>query len=169
MLTVLFGSNWLIDTNGIVTFEDKSKKIIKELFRVELRADNQPMVTVEVRDEKDTLLGKVYRSTSFVSVNPDYETATEMDGSNVKRMELRNKKTKKLFFELINQGSRIIKTKNDEVTEYTIEINGLFHIKGCPFVIEANRHYLDINTNKIIGCKKFGGGGLKLTPNSIMI
>jgi hypothetical protein len=168
MLTVIFGSNWFINTNGIVTFVDAEKSIKKELFRIELRDDLQPMVTVEIRDAQDLLLGKAYRSTSFVGVNEDYETSTERSGSDVRRMLLKNKKTNKVVFELINHGSRKEKVREKEVINYIVEINGVFHIKGYPYPIEATSQYLDINTNKLIGNKKFGGGfGIELTPNTL--
>jgi hypothetical protein len=95
MLTILFGSNWFIDTNGVVTFVDESKNIRKDLFKIELRADNKPMISVEVRDTNNQLLGRVHRSTSFVTVHPDYESSSELSGSDVKRLLLKNKQTNK--------------------------------------------------------------------------
>jgi hypothetical protein len=75
-----------------------------------------------------------------------------------------------VVFELVNHGSRTINFNGKQVTEYIVEINGIFHIKGCPFAIEATHQYLDINTNKLIGNQKFGGGcGIELTPNSLAI
>jgi hypothetical protein len=170
MLTMIFGSNWFIDTNGIVTFSDPAKKIRKDLFRIELRGDGQPMVTVEVRDAQNHLLGKAYRSTSFVTVNAVYETSTEQSGADVKRMVLQNRETKEKVFELINHGTEKKQIQGKEIINYIVEINGIFHIEGCPFPIIATKQYLDINTNKLIGNKKFGGGfGIELTPNTFAL
>ena len=168
MLTIIFGSNWFIDTNGIVTFVDAENRIKKELVKIELRDDSQPMLTVEVRDAENKLVGKAYRSTSFVGIDPEYETITERNGSDIKKMVLKNKKTNKEVFELVNHGSRTEKMNGKEVINYIVEINGVFYIKGCPYPIEATSRYLDINTKKLIGNKKFGGGsGIELTPNSL--
>ena len=73
LITIIFGSNKLINTNGILTFIDQQSKIKRELFKVELRSDLQPMLTAEIRDNKNQLLGKAYRSTSFVYTHPDYK------------------------------------------------------------------------------------------------
>jgi len=68
-------------------------------------------------------------------------------------------------------GSRKLKNNQDkEVIDYGVEINGVFYVKelSCPII--ATHEYLEINTNKISKCQKFGGGfGIELSPNSFCL
>ena len=156
LITIVFGSNELIDTNGILTFIDQKNQIKKELFRIELRSDLQPMITVEIRDRNNQLLGKAYRSTSFVHVHPDYEEIEETKGSEIKRMGLKRKKDNALIFEMVK------KSPNE------VEINGIFHVKGFPHPIVATRHSTRIGGIILSHNVKVGGGkGIVLTPHSI--
>jgi hypothetical protein len=67
LISITFGSNRFINTNGIITFRDNGKD--KDLFRYELRSsDSKPMIDVEIRDSKNELLGKVWKSASFVHI-----------------------------------------------------------------------------------------------------
>jgi hypothetical protein len=170
MLTVIFGSNQFIETNGIVTFVDSAKNLRKELFKIELRDDLQPMITVDIRNSNYHLLGKAYRSTSFVAVDPDYEDITQRQGSDIKSMVLLKKDTKQIVFELYNRGSVTISQNNKEVVNTIVEINGVFYMEGYPFKIEATRNYLDINTNRLSNnTKVLGGFGIELTPNGFAL
>lgn len=126
MISITFGSNRFIDTDGIISFKEK------ELFRYELRGDLQPMITVEIRDKDGVLLGKVWKSTSFVHCHKDYETDIDQEGNNIKRMSLKRKSDNTTIFELK------IRNPND------IEINGVFHIKDYPHPIIATEDYLKI-------------------------
>ena len=156
LITIVFGSNRMVDTGGILTFQDTQKQIKKELFKVELRSDLQPMITVEIRDENDQLLGKAYRSTSFVYVHKDYEFTEERKGNEIIRLALKRKKDGNFVFELIKRG------KNE------VEINGMFHVKGFPHPIEATRDYTKIGGITLSHNTKVGGGrGIVLTPTSI--
>lgn len=137
MISITFGSNRFVNTDGIISFKDK------ELFRYELRSgDLQPMITVEIRDKEGVLLGKVWKSTSYVHCNPEYETEIEQEGNSVRRMALIRKSDHETIFDLR------IRTPTD------IEINGVFHVKGFPHPIIATREYLQI-------------GGLMLSHNTI--
>lgn len=146
----------MIDTDGILTFIDKNRKIKRDLFKVELRSDLQPMITVELRDENNQFQGKAYRSTSFVDWAPDYEPIIETEGAEVKRLALKRKKDDNLIFELIRKGQN------------EVEINGIFHVKGFPHPIIATKHFTKIggvtlSHNTIAG----GGKSIVLTPHSI--
>ena len=153
MVSITFGSNRFIDTNGIISFKNK------ELFKYELRSsDLQPMITVEIRDKDGTLLGKVWKSTSFVYWHEDYEPKVEREGTNVKRMALVRKSDNTTVFELI------IRNPND------IEINGIFYIKGFKYPIIATKDYLKIggiilSHNTIVR----SGKGIVLTENGLSI
>lgn len=146
----------MIDTGGILTFLDKSRQVKKDLFKVELRSDLQPMITVEIRDNNNELLGKAYRSTSFVYCHPDYEEIVQAKGAEVIRLALKRKKDDSLIFELIKRNGN------------EVEINGVFHIKGFPHPIIATKNFtkiggLTLSQNTMVG----GGKGIILTPHSI--
>lgn len=153
MINITFGSNRFIDTDGIISFKDK------ELFRYELRSgDLQPMITVEIRNKEGVLLGKVWKSTSFVHCNPDYETEIEQDGNNVRRMTLKSKSDGATVFDLR------IRTPTD------IEINGVFHIKGFPHSIIATEDYLKIGGLTFShNTKVRGGRGIALSESGFSI
>ena len=138
MISITFGSNRFIDSNGIIAFKNK------ELFKYELRSsDLQPMITVEIRDSNEELLGKVWKSSSFVHCHKDYEAKEEREGNSVKRMSLIRKSDNATIFELN------IRNPND------IEISGVFHVKGFPHPIIATKDFLKI-------------GGITLSHNTIV-
>ena len=149
MINITFGSNRFIDTNGIITFNDK------ELFKYELRSsDLQPMITVEIRDQQGVLLGKVWKSTSFVHCHPSCETEIKREGNQIRKMSLSRKTDGVKLFELN------IREPND------IEINGIFHIKGFPHPIVATEDYTKIGGITISHNTKAGKGkGIILTEN----
>jgi hypothetical protein len=59
-INITFGSNRFIGTNGVISIKGK------ELFKMELADDLRPLITIEIRNQNDELLGKVWKSTSFV-------------------------------------------------------------------------------------------------------
>jgi len=131
LITVLFGSNRLIGADIPLVFRDNGKD--KQLFRYELRtSDSKPMIDVEIRDDKNDLLGKVHKSTSFVHIHKDYEGKEELEGNDVKKMTLTRKSDNTTIFELIFH----------KPTE--VEVNGVFHIKGFPHAIVATKDTLKI-------------------------
>jgi len=132
-INIIFGSNRFIGTNGIISVKGK------ELFRMELAGDSRPLITVEIRDKNDKLLGKVWKSTSFVHWHNDYEPICDRQGNVIKRLALRRKGDNQDIFELV------FHSPND------IEINGIFYVKGLNFPIVATKEFLDLNTNKFIG------------------
>jgi hypothetical protein len=135
-INIIFGSNRFIGTNGIISVKGK------ELFRMELADDLRPLITVEIRDKNDVLLGKVWKSTSFVHSNEDYEPILERQNNTLKRLALKRKSDSEEIFEIVFHAP-------DEV-----EINGTFYVKGLNFPIIATKAFLDLNTNKFIGCTK---------------
>jgi len=156
LVTIIFGSNRMIDTSGILTFIDESRQIKKELFKVKLRSDLQPMITVEIRDENDQLLGKAYRSTSFVYCHRDYRPIVETEGAEVKRLALERREDGSLIFELVKRSGN------------EVEINGIFHVRGFPHPIEATRDYTRIGGVTLSHNTMIGGlRGIVLTPHSI--
>jgi hypothetical protein len=170
MLTIIFGGNKFIETNGLVTFVDEANGIRKELFKVELRDDMHPMITVEIRDASDGLIGKAYKSTSFVAVNPDYEPITERNESEIKRMALKKKDSGFEVFEMVNKGISKISVNNKLVDNYTVEINGTFHVKGVSMLVRASKDKVQVGTNSFVGCTKMGGNfGIILTPNGFRL
>lgn len=157
LITIVFGSNRMIDTNGVCTFIDEERNVTKELFKVELRGDLQPMITVEIRDKLNKLLGKAYRSTGFVTWDKEnYEIIEEREGSETKRLALKRKTDGCTIFEMIKKDGN------------EVEINGVFHIKGYPHMIEATPDFLQTGTNQLIDCRMgCKGKGIVLTRNSI--
>jgi hypothetical protein len=142
LLNLLFGSNLLIGTDIPIIFRDNGKD--KELFRYELRdSDYKPLIDVEIRDDKNELLGKVHKSTSFVYVHKDYEGKEERVGSDIKKMTLTRISDKAMIFELIFH------------TPTNIEVNGIFHIEGFPHPIIATHDFLKI-------------GGITLASNTLV-
>lgn len=141
MITVLFGSNRLIGADIPIVFRDNGRD--KQLFKYELRtSDSKPMIDVEIRDDKNDLLGKVHKSVSFVYVHNDYQGNVERKGNDVRRMTLTRKSDNTTIFELIFH----------KPTE--VEVNGVFHIEGFPHPIIATKDALRI-------------GGLLFSDNTI--
>ena len=138
-INITLGSNRFIETNGIISAKGK------ELFKMELAGDMRPLITVEIRNQKDELLGKVWKSTSFVHSHQDYEPIYERENNTLKRLALRRKSDNEVVFEIIFHAH------ND------VEINGTFYVKGLNFPIIATREFLDLNTNKFIRCVKYKG------------
>jgi hypothetical protein len=132
-INIIFGSNKFIGTNGVISIRGK------ELFRMELADDLRPLITVEIRDINNELLGKVWKSTSFVHWHKNYEPVYDREGSTLKRLALKKMSDEKDIFELI------FRSPTD------IEINGVFYVKGLNFPIIATKEYLDLNTKKFIG------------------
>lgn len=158
MISITFGSNRFINTNGIISFKDNGKE--KELFKYELRSsDSKPMIDVEIRDNKNELLGKVWKSASFVHVHKDYDGKEEHEGSDIKRMALIRKSDKATIFELI------VHKPTD------IEVNGIFHIEGYQYPIIATKGSLTIGQGNILShnTKISGGMGIILTRNGFMM
>jgi hypothetical protein len=153
LINIMFGSNRFIDTDGIIAFKGK------EFFKYELRSsDLKPLITVEIRNSGGELLGKIWKSTSFVHCHPEYECKVEYEGSDVKQMLLIRKSDGAIVFEL-----NII-----EPTD--IEINGIFHIKGFPHSIVATKDCLKIGGITFKNCTKHGGGkGINLTESGFEI
>ena len=154
LVTITFGSNRFIDTNGIIAFKGK------EFLKYELRSsDLQPMITVEIRDSNGNLLGKIWKSTSFVTLpHPDLEEKIERVGTDVKRISLTRKSDGAVFFELN------IRKPTD------VEINGIFHIKGFAHPIIATKDYLKIGGITLShNTKARGGQGINLTENGFSI
>jgi hypothetical protein len=137
MLTITFGSNKFINSNGLVVYRLNGKD--KELLKYELReGDSKPLLTIEIRDNIGTLLGKVYKSTSFLHVDPMFDGEVVCEGSEVKKMVLRRKKDYKKFFELIVHSS------ND------IEVNGIFYLEGNPYPIIATSDGLTVGRGNVL-------------------
>jgi len=149
-INITFGSNRFIGTNGIISVKGK------ELFRMELADDLRPLITVEIRDENDVLLGKVWKSTSFVHSHKDYEPIHERQNNTLKRLALKRKSDNEEIFEIVFHAP-------DEV-----EINGTFHVKGLNFPIIATKAFLDLNTNKFSKCTKVKGNTGIVIDNDFM-
>lgn len=153
MISITFGNNRFIDTDGIIAFKNK------ELFKYELpSSDLQPMITVEIRGSNGELLGKVWKSSSFVYWHNDFEPKIEYKGNVVKRMSLIRKSDNAVIFDLN------IKNSND------IEINGIFYIEGFPHPIIATKDFLKIGNN-ILSHNTIvrHGKGILLTENGFSI
>jgi hypothetical protein len=135
-ITITFGSNRFINTNGVISVRGK------ELLKIELGADLQPSITVEIRDQKHKFVGRVSKSTSFVYLHKDYEPRYEREGDLLKRIALIRKSSDEVVFEIIFHSS----------TE--VEINGIFFVEGLSFPIIATKEYLDLNTKKFDHCTK---------------
>lgn len=135
-INITFGSNRFIDTNGIISVKGK------ELVKMQLADNLQPLITVEVRDQNGELLGKVWKSTSFVYWHKDYEPVYQREGNTLKRLALKRKSDNEDIFEVVFHAP------ND------VEINGTFYVKGLNFPIIATKAFLDLNTNKFSRCKK---------------
>lgn len=131
-INITFGSNRFLNTNGVISVKGK------ELFKMELGDNSRPLITVEIRDQNGELLGKVWKSTSFVHCHEDYEPIYEHENNALKRLALKRKSDNTDIFELVFHAP------ND------VEINGIFHVKGLSYPIIATREYLDLNTNKFI-------------------
>jgi len=133
-INITFGSNRFLKTNGVISIKGK------DLFKMDLGDDLKPLITVEIRDQNGELLGKVWKSTSFVHWHKDYEPKYESENNTLKRLALKRKSDNNIVFELIFHAP------ND------VEINGIFYVKGLKFPIIATRDYLDLNTNKFTRC-----------------
>lgn len=131
-INVKFGSNLFLNTNGVISVRGK------ELFKMELSA-LKPLITVEIRDKNNELLGKVWKSTSFVHWHKDYEPIYEKEDNALKRLALKRKADNEIIFEAIFYSP------------HDVEINGIFYVEGIDFPIIATRQFLDLNTNKFIG------------------
>ena len=138
-INITLGSNKFIETNGIISVKGK------EFFKMELAGDMRPLITVEIRNQKDELLGKVWKSTSFVHSHQDYEPIYERENNTLRRLALRRKSDNEDIFEIIFHAP------ND------VEINGVFYVKGLNFPIIATKGFLDLNTNKFSRCVKYKG------------
>jgi hypothetical protein len=118
----------------------------------------KPLFSVEIRDSQNKLLGKLYKSTSFVYVDPDYEAEIITEYGYPRRLALKEKINDKYIFELN------YKQPNE------VEINGVFYVKDLSYPIIATKDYLDINTNKFIRNTIIkNGSGIIIDKNSISI
>jgi len=116
------------------------------------------MITVEIRDRNGELLGKVWKSSSFVYWHKDYEAIVEREGNIVRRMSLIRKTDRATIFELN------IRNPND------IEINGVFYVKGFSHPIIATKDSLKIG-NIILSHNTIvrSGKGIVLSENGFSI
>jgi hypothetical protein len=138
LVNITFGSNKFIDTNGIIVYKAPNGKD-KELLKYELReSDSKPLLEIEIRDNVGTLIGKVHKSTSFVYVDPMYESEETREGSEVKKLVLRRRKDYRKIFELI------VHSPND------IEVNGIFYVEGNPYPIIATSESLTVGRGNTI-------------------
>jgi hypothetical protein len=133
-ISITFGSNRFINTNGVISFRGK------ELLKIEVGDDLQPSITVEIRDKELKFVGRVSKSTSFVYLHKDYEPRYEREGDFLKRIALIRKSSDEVVFEIIFHSP----------TE--VEINGIFYVEGLSFPIIATKEYLDLNTKKFTHC-----------------
>jgi hypothetical protein len=129
-ITITFGSNRFINTNGAISIRGK------ELLKIEVGDDLQPKISVDVLNQEHKLVGKVWKSTSFVLLSKNYEPIYEHEGDLLKRFGLTRKSTGEAVLEIIFHTS----------TE--VEINGIFFVEGINFPIIATKEYLDLNTKK---------------------
>ena len=142
MITLLFGSNRLIGPDIPVVFRDNGKDI--ELFKYSLRdSDSKPMIDVEIRDAAGKLLGQVLKSTCLVYIGQDYEGKEQRVGNEVRRLTLTRKSANAVLFDLIFHSPT------------SVELNGVFHIKGYQHSIVATNQALTI-------------GGLTFSQNTIV-
>ena len=155
LYNIVFGSNRFVGTNGIIQVHGKE---LLKIDTISFGVTFKPLFSVEVRDSKNTLLGKLYKSTSFVHVDPDYEVETISELGYPRRLALKGKKDGKYVFELN------YKQPNE------VEINGVFYVKDLSYPIIATKDYLDINTNKFIRNTIIkNGSGIIIDKNSISI
>ncbi len=130
LVTIVFGSNRFVDSTGIISFEGK------EFFRI----DDMNLVTTEIRDHNSTLLGKLWKSCSWVYVDADYEGSVQKDPANpdaLRRLTLKRKDNGRVIFELsvLDKG--------------LVEINGTFYVEGYPQPIVATENGTTIGTNSV--------------------
>lgn len=136
LITITFGSNKYIDTDGIISVRYGGK--LKDLFKVDYRiSDLMPLITVEIRDKSSKLLGKLYRSSHFLYSDPDYEPEYVRDNGELKKILLVRKSDKEVVFELIFHSPR------------NIESNGIFYMKNINLPIIASRAYLQCGRMRI--------------------
>lgn len=153
MVNITFGSNKYINTNGIIVYRTPTGTD-KELLKYELRtSDLKPLISVEIRDNVWTLIGKVHKSTSFVHVDSMYKSEEVREGSEVKKLVLKRKKDSRVVFELI------VHSPTD------IEVNGIFYVEGSVFPIVATRTGLTVGRGGTISRCTFEncGRGVYLT------
>lgn len=138
---IILGSNHHLDSSGIIKVRGK------ELFKIEtamVQDKLKPLVTVEIRDENGILLGKVYRSTSFVHHHPDYEPIIETEEGITKRLALKKR-----------DGEYVFDLKFHDLNR--LELNGVFHIQGVKIVATPNGLRLprgNIIANSTFKCNK---------------
>ena len=77
-VTITLGSNRFIGTSGLISVKGK------ELFKIDT-SGTKPLISVEIRDRKGTLLGKLWKSTSFVHWHKGYEPEYEEVKGEVKK------------------------------------------------------------------------------------
>ena len=133
-ITISFGSNRFINTNGVILVRGR------ELLKIELGDDLQPLINVDMRNREQKLVGKLWRSTSFVLLSKNYEPRYEHEGSLIKRLMLIRKSTDEIVFEIIFHSPT------------DVEINGVFFLEGLSFPIIATKDYLDLNSRKFSHC-----------------
>ena len=102
------------------------------------------MITTEIRDNEGRLLGKLYRSTSFVHIDDSCESKIESEQGRPFKLELRKKEDKTLLLQVIIRKPS------------QVEINGIWFIKGLDYPIIATKDYVDINTIKISNSRFYG-------------
>ena len=129
-ITITFGSNRFINTNGMISVRGK------ELLKIEVGDDLQPKISVDVLNQEYKLVGKVWKSTSFVLLSKNYEPRYEHEGDLLKRLALIRKSTNEVVFEIVFHSPT------------DVEVNGVFFVEGLDFPIIATREYLDLNTKK---------------------
>jgi len=114
----MFGSNHHLDSSGIIKVRGK------DLFKIEtamVRGKLKPLVTVEIRDVNDNLLGKVHRSTSFVYHHPDYEPIIKTEEGVIKRLALKKR-----------DGGYVFDLQFHDINK--LELNGIFYIQGVSII-----------------------------------
>jgi hypothetical protein len=155
LYNIVFGSNRFLGTSGIIIVNGKE---LLKIDTIPFGVTYKPLFSVEIRDSKNKLLGKLYKSTSFVHVDPEYEAEIVSELGYPRRLALKSKEEGKYVFELN------YKQPNE------VEINGVFYVKDLSYPIIATKDYLDINTNKFIGNTKINNGsGIIINKNSIAI
>jgi hypothetical protein len=113
----------------------------KQLLKIEIvpyRRTFKPLITAEIHNQAGVLVGKVYRSSSFVYVHPDYAQDIKTKGGEIDRLTLRRLRDSREVFDLKFNGPN------------EVEVNGVFYVEGLNFPIIATPEYLDINTNRFI-------------------
>ena len=129
-MEIIFGSNHFYDTNGIIEVLGKEQI---ELLKLAFRDEFTPLITTEIRDKNNKPLGIVYRSTSFVHVDPSCEDFIESEKGRPYRMELIRKENDEILFQLFVH--RLNK----------VEINGIWYVKGLNYPIIATKDGVDLN------------------------